>query len=719
MNRTVLAIQSKRRTDEGRFNLRDFGRMLALTWPFRAYLIPGVLLTVVFAVLHTVSLGAAFPVFKILLEEEGLHGWADRMIAGERLGMDLAPPSAKEEVRVVGIKKEGRAASAGVEENDVLADARGRPVAEFLRELADAETDVPITLAIQRGGERLTLEVLPEACGTIIALLGRIRSLIPADSDTASGKLRMLGYILAGVLVVVLAANTFRFFGEVLIAQAVLRGLMALRARLYERTLHLPVLFFAGQPTADIVGRFVQDMQEVQRGLLTLFGRFLREPLRALLMLGFALSLDWRLTLALLVVVPITVVVFWAVGRSVKKANIKLLRGYGRMIDTLTTSLHNLRVVKAYTAEEHEQARLTRVDLKMFRQQLKLARLQAMVSPAMETLAVVAGSMMTLWLASQVLARDIEVSRFVMLGLVLAYLFDPVRKLTDVYVRVLRSTAGMERIFQVLDQPTEMEATAGDVELKPLEDEIEYAHVSFTYPGARTPAVTDATLTIRKGETMALVGPNGCGKTTLVSLLARFFDPQSGEIRYDGLDIRRATLPSLRKQMGLVTQDTVIFAGTPVENIAYGVSQTNGKAVQDAARRASADEFIRNLPGGYEADLGERGNTLSGGQRQRLAIARAIFRNAPILIFDEATSQIDTESELQIQRALREFSKDRTTIIIAHRLSTIQFADRIVVMNAGRIIDSGTHSQLFDRCSLYRSLCETQFVSEPASSGGE
>ena len=281
MNRTVLAIHSKRRTDERRFSMRDFGRMLALTWPFRAYLITGVLLTVIFAGLHTVSLAAAFPIFKILLEEEGLQGWADRMIAGERLGLELSPPSASEDVRVAGIQEKGRAASAGVEENDVLADARGRPAAEFLRELADAETDVPITLAIQRGGERHTLEVSPEACGQKMAWLRRAQSLIPVDSDTASGKLRTLGYILVGVLVVVLAANTFRYFGQVLIAQAVLRGLMALRARLYERTLHLPVLFFAGQPTADIVGRFVQDMQEVQRGLLVLFTRFLREPLRA------------------------------------------------------------------------------------------------------------------------------------------------------------------------------------------------------------------------------------------------------------------------------------------------------------------------------------------------------------------------------------------------------------------------------------------------------
>jgi ABC-type multidrug transport system fused ATPase/permease subunit len=251
--------------------------------------------------------------------------------------------------------------------------------------------------------------------------------------------------------------------------------------------------------------------------------------------------------------------------------------------------------------------------------------------------------------------------------------------------------------------------------MKPLERGIEYVNVSFTYPGAEAPALRGVSLSIERGETVAIVGPNGCGKTTLVSMLPRLFDADSGEIRYDGLDIRNAGLKSLRSQIGLVTQEAIVFAGTPVENIAYGEPAPDDDRVRDAARRASADEFINAVPGAYEADLGERGSTLSGGQRQRLAIARAIFHNAPILIFDEATSQIDSESELKIQTALQEFARDRTTLIIAHRLSTIQFADRIIVMDAGRIIDSGTHRELFERCPLYRNLCETQFVNDPDS----
>ncbi len=262
----------------------------------------------------------------------------------------------------------------------------------------------------------------------------------------------------------------------------------------------------------------------------------------------------------------------------------------------------------------------------------------------------------------------------------------------------------------MLDHPLEEAATDEKALVRPLTGTIEYVDVTFTYPGAAQPALRNVNLTIHQGETVAIVGPNGCGKTTLTSMLPRFFDPDKGKIRYDGVDIRRVSIESLRAQISLVSQEAIVFAGTPVENIGYGINEPDTAAVEDAARRASADEFIRAIPGGYEAALGERGTTLSGGQRQRLAIARAIFRDAPILVFDEATSQIDTESEQKIQSALKTFAKNRTTLIVAHRLSTIQFATRIIVMDEGCVIDSGAHKELYGRCELYRTLCETQFV---------
>jgi ABC-type multidrug transport system fused ATPase/permease subunit len=538
-------------------------------------------------------------------------------------------------------------------------------------------------------------------------------SWLPAGGNQQ--RIETLKLLLLGLVLVVVAANVCRYFGEVFIARAVLRGLMDLRAMLYDRTLQMPMAFFAAEKTADLVTKFVQDIQEIQRGMMAFLGKFIREPLRGIFLLAIAFRLDWRITVVMVVVGPLTIAVFWAVGRKVKKANHRLLRGYGEMIGALTASLQNIRVVKAYTAEQIEGERLEKVDRRMFKQQLRLQQLQAFTTPMMETVAVIGGSMVTVWLAGRVLGGEISLSKFLTLGACLSMLFDPLRKLSDVYVRIVRSSAGADRIFAVLDATLEAEDAHATKVLGPLSGGIEYRNVRFTYPGGAKPAIDGVTLRIAEGETVALVGPNGSGKTTLAGMIPRFFDPDFGEVRFDDTNLREASLKSLRDQISLVTQDAVVFAGTPIENIGYGDARPDAERARDAARRAHADEFIEALPAGYDEILGERGTTLSGGQRQRLAIARAIYRDAPILIFDEATSQIDSESELKIQGALKSFAKGRTTVIIAHRLSTIQFADRIVVMDQGAVADSGTHAELFARCPLYRTLCETQFVNEVIS----
>ncbi|MFQ5591615.1 MAG: ATP-binding cassette domain-containing protein, partial [Phycisphaerae bacterium] len=694
-------------------------RILALLRPFWKLLLVGLLATVAFATLHTVSISAAFPVFKILLDEEGLTGWMNRTIAGRRLGLEFAP---LHDVGV-GVLKVTRPVCTpelcpGVPEEcwvECIQDEHNRPVVELLGNLVTgkAGTDLPVKVTLacpDQPKQTRTVSIHLAEPEWEVRLLASASALIPANAD--ADKLGTLKYLLFGLLLTVVAANVFRYAGEVLISKAILRGMMDLRAQLYEHALRLPMSFFSGRPTADVVTHFVQDVQEVQRGLLTLFGKSIREPLRAVFIFGLAFALDWRITLTMVVVAPVAVAVFLAVGRSVKKANRRLLEAYGAMIGALTASLHSLRVVKAYTAEDHERDRLWRVDLAMLDHQLRLARLRAFVSPMLETLAIIAGSVVTVWLASRVLEHELSMSKFAALGVTLSVLFDPLRKLTDVYVRIQRATAGAERICHLLDQPIEEDDPVNCIELQPLKESIEYVDVTFTYPGANEPALRNVNISIHKGETVAIVGPNGCGKTTLVSLLPRLFDPDSGEIRYDGIDIRRAALKSLRRHVGLVSQDAVVFAGTPIENIAYGLPDADETAVLQAAGQAYADEFIRNIPGGYKGKLGERGTTLSGGQRQRLAIARAVFRNAPILVFDEATSQIDTESEQKIQTALTEFARGRTTLVIAHRLSTIQFADRIIVMDAGKVVASGRHEYLFQQCPLYRNLCETQFLTQ-------
>jgi len=697
----LINVDDSQRAQGKGFNTREFWRLVAMAKPYRRSLIVGLICTVFFAGLQTAGIGGAFPVFQILLEEEGLHGWVDRTVAGHRLDVGLAPVVEDAVVRVIKVSSGGVGAAAELHVGDEIRDASLRPIKAWLADVASGKS------AAARVGDR-EITIAPHESSLQYAAAHWLSRFMPPDAPGT--KLRTLIYIVCVLVTVGILSNVARYVGETMIAHAVLSTLLDLRDRLYEHILHLPMSYFAAAPTADLVTRFVQDIQEIQRGFTTLFGKFVREPLRAVFLIGLALKLDWRITIMVAAVVPVAVAVFWAVGRSVKKANKKLLQAYGAMISALTASLQSLRVVKAYTAEEHERKRLDDVDRRMFRQQLHLARLDAFLSPMMETLAVISGSLLTVWLASRVIDRTLTLSVFASLSVTLSMVFDPLRKMSDVYVRIQRATAGAERIFHVLDQTPEV-AVGGGQNVGPLEKSLELRNVTFRYPNSTVDALSDVSLTIARGETIALVGPNGCGKTTLASLLPRLFDPWAGEVCYDGVDVRRIALKSLRSQIGLVTQDAVIFEATPLENIAYGSDSSDRAKIEDAARRAYADEFIRNLPGGFDAPIAERGSTLSGGQRQRLAIARAIYRDAPILIFDEATSQVDSESELKIQTAVREFSKNRTTIIIAHRLSTIQFADRIVVMEFGRIIDTGTHAELFERCPLYRTLCQTQMHS--------
>ncbi len=716
MEPSVFAAIAKDKPKDKGFRMRELIRLLRYVKPFRKLLGVGLLCTILYAALHTFSIGAAFPVFKILLEKEGLQGWVNRSVAGDQLGCEFGQITKKEATRVLlaSVKESSALYKAGVEIGQFAGFADGRPATELLQSIAHAKPGDVLSIrfwpSLRADDTPLSDQSITIAAANLQsqALLW-IGSMLPEDTD--ANKIAVLKNILIALVFIVVSANVFRYFGEVLIAKAILRSMMALRADLYERTLHLPMSFFASMHSSDLVTRFVQDILEVQRGMVTLFGKFIREPLRASFIFSLALVLDWRVTLAMALVVPSAVVIFFMVGKSVKKANQKLLKAYGVMIGALTQSLQNLRVVKAYTAEKHERQRLAMVDRRMLRQQLKLAKLQAFLSPMMETLAVLVGSVLTIWLASLVVNQELEMGKFATLGFTLSMLFDPLRKLSDVYVRVKRSTAGAERIFEVMDEPVEqLQENTNQQKAQPLADQIEYENVTLTYPNADVPALNNISCSIKRGETLALVGPNGCGKTTLVSMMLRFFDPDEGCIKYDSTDIKELSLVSLRNQFSLVSQDSVIFEGTPIENIAFGDTSADKQRVIEAARQAHADEFISALPGGYEANLAERGSSLSGGQRQRLAIARAIYRDAPVLIFDEATSQIDAESELSIQQALQEISKERTTIIIAHRLSTIQFANRIIVMDRGQIIDTGVHTELIERCPLYRRLCETQFA---------
>jgi subfamily B ATP-binding cassette protein MsbA len=393
------------------------------------------------------------------------------------------------------------------------------------------------------------------------------------------------------------------------------------------------------------------------------------------------------------------------------------------MLSQLEGTLIGIRVVKATAAERHERRRYSDIMKGIVEQNLRMSRIDAMSSPIMESLTLVLAGVIIIYASYLVLRKQsIEVSQFIMVMACLAGMADSLRKITKVSNSLQKSNAAAQRIFETLSVPVERRrkdtdaAGAPRVKLPPLQREVRFENLTFTYPGASSPAVDGVDLVVPKGRSVAVVGRNGSGKTTLLALLPRFYDPQAGRVLVDGVDLKHATLRSLRKQIAIVTQDSVIFPGTILENIAYG---TNLKVIDrdaaiDAAKRAFAHDFILEKPNGYDTVLGEHGAQLSGGQKQRLCIARAIYRQTPILILDEATSQVDAESEHLIQQAVEQVMHERTTFVIAHRFSTILSADVIVVMERGKIVGQGKHEDLLATCPIYQQLYERQLIGTSA-----
>ncbi len=394
-----------------------------------------------------------------------------------------------------------------------------------------------------------------------------------------------------------------------------------------------------------------------------------------------------------------------------KRATRRTLENWSRLLAILRESLQGIRVVKGYHRERYEQDGFERIHQRLLKQQFRMGKIEAASGPLLEALAMIAACaamiMAAYWLTDP--AHKMPVSEFTTLVLLLGAMAESGRKMGNIYPRLQNANAAAERIYHLIDTPAEKDPP-GARTLKPLSKSLEMHEVNFTYPNSMQPALSDINLTVKAGETVALVGPNGSGKTTLVSMIPRFFIPDTGTILIDGQDITQVTLRSLREQIGTVSQQMITFNDTMAANIAYGNPDESEERIMSAAKQAYAHEFIEQTNQGYQTIIGEQGATLSGGQLQRIAIARAILRDPAILIFDEAMSQIDTDSEAKIQRALLEFSRDRTSFIIAHRLSTIINADRIVVLDAGRIIAQGSHQELLESCRLYRQLYEVQFA---------
>ena len=515
--------------------------------------------------------------------------------------------------------------------------------------------------------------------------------------------------VVIGLSVLTLVGSTASFVHLYLSLTVVERTVARIRRDLFRRVIHLPLKAVIEGGSADPMSRIVNDPQYLSAGFAALLSRGVAQVSKGLAAFFAAVIIDWRLTGITLLVTPILYTVIRRLGKKIRRASRAALEEQKILLGAASESLQGLRVVKVHTTERYESGRFHKINKAVLAQILTARRARALSSPLVEAMGVLTVAGLALIAVKAVLDGELEPAPMVLTLAGLGIAGASLRPLTGIMNDIQGSAGAASRILEMLDAPSEPGHGKDLPQLAPHRSSIAFDRVTFSYPGADEPSINELSLEIPHGETLAVVGPNGSGKTTLLSLVPRLFDPDSGAVLVDGVDISTVSVRSLRKQIGVVTQETVLFEGTIATNIAYGASGVTREKIAEAAERARAAGFIADK-GGLDGVVGERGLTLSGGQRQRIAIARAILRDPAILILDEATSMIDAESEAKITEALAEFSAGRTTLVVAHRLSTVINADRIAVLDEGRLVDTGTHTELLERCGVYQQIAQRQLI---------
>jgi subfamily B ATP-binding cassette protein MsbA len=465
--------------------------------------------------------------------------------------------------------------------------------------------------------------------------------------------------------------------------------------------------FHAEHPSGELISRIVSDVGMMQTVVSYRVIDLVQQSLTLAFLVALLLSTHLQLALICLVLAPMFLFPIMRFGKGMRKSSRRSQERMAELASLVAEGVRGHRVVKAFNMEEFEYDRFKQVTRRHLRVNLWAQFLSTLSSPVVESMGVIGMAAMLVYAGKQIRAGELSASLFVAFLVNLIWMYEPVRKLNKVNLVLQQSLAAAQRVYDVMEIPNEIEEKPDAVELQGVEQGIVFDKVSFAYDAPRV--LHEVDLTIRKGETVALVGPSGAGKSTLINLLPRFFDPDAGRVTIDGFDIRDVTLDSLHAVIGMVTQVTILFDDTIRNNIAYGRRDMPLVMIREAAAAAYADKFIMEMPNGYETVIGESGLRLSSGQRQRLAIARALLKNAPILILDEATSHLDSESEYLVQKALHNLMQGRTTLVIAHRLSTVMKADRIVVLDDGRIVEGGAHDELLKMEGLYRRLYDLQF----------
>jgi len=530
------------------------------------------------------------------------------------------------------------------------------------------------------------------------------------DLMLQQGKSAALAYIVIGVIIAILLKNVFIYLSYRVMAPIRNHVMTSLRASLYGKILQLPIGFFTEQRKGDIISRMSNDMNEIEWSVIGTLEGLIREPLTIIFFIATLIFLSPTLTLIVMVLLPIVGLIIGRLSKSLRKDSGKAQQEQGVLMSILEETLSGLRVIKAFNAEKKIGDTFYNSNRILNNLRNKIAFRRDMASPLSEFLGVIVLCSI-LWLGGTWVLEgriDMTADNFILYIIVFSQIINPAKSLSTAFYNAQRGSAAIERIEDVLKAPVLVTEAVNPKTLNEFKHSIEFKNVSFNYEDA---VILDGiNLKIEKGKTVAFVGSSGAGKSTLADLVPRFHDVTSGELLIDGINIKEFSLSSLRHHMGIVTQEPILFNDTIASNIALGDSTANIADIEDAAKIANAHSFIENKEEGYQTNIGDRGSKLSGGERQRLTIARALLKNPPILILDEATSSLDTESERLVQDAINHMMQNRTSIVIAHRLSTIRHADEIIVLQKGKIVERGTHDGLMSQNGYYKKLIDLQEV---------